>query len=121
VGRQGTHRKFNEEFKRLAVERMQTADHIGKLAKELGIERAYLYKWEAQLRGKRKAPAPILQERTISEAEEALQREVSQLREALGKRALEVEFFKGALQRIEARRQSNTATGGTASTTKSVD
>jgi len=34
-------------------------------------------------------------------------------------KTLEADFFKGALQKVEARRQSNTRPGETASTTKS--
>jgi len=33
-------------------------------------------------------------------------------------KTLEADFFKGALQKVEARRQSNKPTGETASTTK---
>jgi transposase len=120
VGRQGPHRIFTEEFKRRAVERMQTADKITELAKELEVRPWYLYRWEAALKGKpKKGTFPIGQPRSASEAEQALQLENRQLREALGKRALEIEFFKGALQKIEARRQSSTGSGETASTNRS--
>jgi hypothetical protein len=34
-------------------------------------------------------------------------------------KTLEADFFKGALQKVEARRQNNKPTGETASTTKS--
>jgi len=37
----------------------------------------------------------------------------------LAEKTLEVDFFKGALQKVAARRQGNSATGGTASGTKS--
>ena len=120
MGKQGAHRVFTEEFKRRAVERMQTADKITELAKELKIRPWYLYRWEAALKGRpKKKSRPVGQPRTASEAEEALQLEIRQLREALGKRALEVEFFKGALQKIEARRPSSIGSGETASTNKS--
>ena len=40
------------------------------------------------------------------------------LKQLLAERTLEVDFFKGALQKIAARRQPNGGTGETASTTK---
>ena len=102
---------------------MQTADKITELAKELKIRPWYLYRWEAGLKGKPPKRSGRRQPRTkdLSQTGSAeLERENAELRQALGKRALEVDFFKGALQKIEARRQSSTASGETASTTKSV-
>lgn len=122
MARQVPHRVFTEEFKRQAVERMQSADSIGELARELQIRNWYLYRWAAALRGQpQKRTEPIGgAPRKASEAEEALERENRQLREALGKRALEIEFFRGALRKIEARRQSSSGSGETASTSKSA-
>jgi hypothetical protein len=100
---------------------MQTVDKITELAKELEIRPWYLYRWEAALKGhpRKKKKGRVAEPRTPSEAEETLRAENQQLREALGKRALEIEFFRGALQKIEARRQSSTGSGETASTNKS--
>ena len=41
------------------------------------------------------------------------------LKRALAEKGLEVDFFKGALQKIAARRQRNTDSGARASTTRS--
>ncbi len=43
----------------------------------------------------------------------------SRLKRLLAEKTLEVDFFKGALQKVEARRQSNSDSGEKASTTKS--
>src|ERR1035438_1675058 len=47
-----------------------------------------------------------------------LEEETRQLKQLLAERSLEVDFFKGALQKIAARRQADGGTGETASTTK---
>jgi Transposase len=102
-----------QEFKKQAVKRMQKAKNIGLLAQELGVSRKTLYEWKDSQLGRRKRasePEP---------REKKLEKEIQQLKEALANRSLEVDFFKGALQRVRARRQGNTATGGEASTTKS--
>jgi hypothetical protein len=44
---------------------------------------------------------------------------VAWLREALATKVKEVDFFKGALQKVEARRQNSGGSGKPASTTKS--
>jgi hypothetical protein len=47
-----------------------------------------------------------------------LEDENRQLKQLLAERSLEVDFFKGALQKIATRRQADSGTGETASTTK---
>jgi transposase-like protein len=81
-----------------------------KLADELGIHKRQLYEWRDQLRKHRGLPPT---------REEQLRRENQQLRAALGRKALEVDFLQGALRRIEARRQANDGSGETASMKKS--
>jgi transposase-like protein len=80
-----------------------------ELAKELGIHKRQLYEWRDQLRRHRGEPPT---------REEQLKREIRQLREALGKKALEVDFLQGALRRIEARRRASNGSGETVSTKK---
>jgi hypothetical protein len=54
-----------------------------------------------------------------SPRESTLRKEVSQLKRLLADKTLEVDFFKGALQKVEARRQRSDRSGEKASTTKS--
>jgi len=56
---------------------------------------------------------------TAELAETTLRKEVSQLKRVLAEKTVELDFFKGALQKVEARRQQSGVTGGKASTTKS--
>ena len=101
------------EFKKQALERMEQAKNLGLLAKELGISVRTLYHWkDAQLGRPKKIREPVPREKKLED-------EIRQLKQSLANRALEVDFFKGALQRVKARRQPNTATGGEASTTTS--
>ena len=98
----------------MCVERLKQSDNIVELAKELGIHRRMLYRWRDQLEPvakKEGAPPPSREAR--------LGHEVDQLKRALAEKTLEVDFFKGALQKIEARRQPQDVTGAKASTTKS--
>lgn len=117
--REKPYRKFSEAFKRGAVERMDTADNIRELARELGISWRQLYEWEAQLKGKRSVQQNEKAVPEKSAIEQELREQVRQLREALGKRTLELSFFKGALQRIAARRQNNADSGEMPSTDRS--
>ncbi len=96
------------------MERLKNCDNVMALAKELGIPRRSLYRWRDQLE-------PI--DNGVSPPENVKERDLriqlATAKRLLADKALEADFFKGALQKIEARRQSSTQAGETASTTKS--
>jgi hypothetical protein len=99
--------------KRAAVERMKICGH-DRLSAELQIQRRQLYAWRAQLKRLDKG----LSSDTGSAKD--LEQENRRLQAALAKKVLEVEFFKGALRRIEARRQPSAELGKAAFTNKWV-
>ena len=103
------------EFRQLAVERMKRCENIVALSEELGVSRQLLYRWRHQLdpvEG-RQEPAPE------SPRESTLRKENHQLKRSLAEKVLEVDFFKGALQKVEARRRNSGSSGETASSSKS--
>jgi transposase-like protein len=107
--------KYPRAFREQAVERMRNCENVLELAKELGVHRSVLYDWRDQL-----APLDRPEWREAEESRESpLERENRRLKQALADKTLEVDFFRGALQKIAARRQRNTKPGGTASTTGS--
>jgi transposase-like protein len=99
--------RYRRAFRELAVERMNGCDNILALARELGVHRTVLYQWRDQLGPREQV------------AESRLERENQQLKQALADKTLEADFFKGALQKVEARRQRSGKAGETASTTES--
>ncbi len=99
----------------MAVERMLTCDDVGELARELGVTRRCLYQWRTKLE-------------VVEAGEEAsrpsthtasYRKEIQQLKRLLAEKTMEVDFFKGALQKVEARRQKHGDSGETASTSRS--
>lgn len=100
-------------FREKAVERMKGSANVTALAKELGIERCLLYKWQRQL-----TPIDQIGEPPPHVAEAELRRQVTQLKQSLADKTLEADFFRAALQKVAARRQGNSKTGETASTPK---
>jgi transposase-like protein len=97
----------------MAVERMKDCPSVSALAKELGIDRSNLYQWQRQLEHTGESSA------RITSPVRELRKQVRELKRVLAEKTLEVDFFKGALQKVEARRQSSKDSGGTASTTRS--
>jgi len=94
---------------------MKQCDDIVALAAELDIHRRLLYRWRDQLDPVDKGEWPPPQ----NSRELTLRKEVSQLKRVLADKTVELDFFKGALQKVEARRQQSDDSGGKASTTKS--
>jgi transposase-like protein len=99
----------------MAVERMKRCENITALSEELGIARRQLYLWREQLDPIEGRSEPA----TESPREATLRKENHQLKRVLAEKTLEVDFFKGALQKIEARRQRSGDSGARASTTRS--
>jgi transposase-like protein len=99
----------------MAVERLKTSDNIVALAQELGVSRGLLYHWRDRgdgLEGEEEGPPGNTEEG-------ALRKENSQLKQALAEKMLELDFFRGALHKVAARRQQSGIGGEKASTTKS--
>ena len=105
-------REYTPEFKAAAVARLENCQSVVGLAEELGICWSLLYKWRDRMQEQTAAEGAREQER----AEAAAAKELADLRVALATKTLEADFFRGALQKIEARRQMS---GGVAFTTKS--
>ena len=112
-------RRHQREFKQQVVERMRTSDNIQELARELDIERKLLYTWKYQFEGRPEPRHASYVETPEETTERKLKQEIAQLKQALADRTLEIDFFKGALRRIEEGRQNRSTTGDPASTPKS--
>jgi hypothetical protein len=103
----------SESFRAMALKRLRTCTHIGRLCEELGIHPATLRRWRSREAGYE--PVRAVAQRPV----ESLQQENERLKRALAEKTLEVDFFQGALQQIGARRRQNSDSGARASTPKS--
>ena len=101
-------------FRQMAVDRLRKCDNVVALSEELGVYRRLLYKWRQQLE-----PTESDGIAAPDTREFALTKEICQLKRLLGEKVQEIDFFKGALQKVEARRQNKENSGARASTTKS--
>ena len=107
--------RYPKEFRRMAVERLKACDNIVELSQELGVHRRLLYKWRDQF----DPFDPDEESPPGNTRESTLRKEINQLKRVLVDKTLELDFFKGALQKVEARRQKGGISGEKASTTKS--
>jgi transposase-like protein len=112
-------RRHTVEFKRQVVERMKTCENIHALARELKLQRKLLYTWKYQFEGRPEPRHANLGTTAEDRKDKQLRDEITKLKVALADKALETDFFKSALLKIQEGRQPNTALGATASTTPS--
>lgn len=120
--RQRERRLFSREFKLEAIRRMEEAGNVSALADELGLRRELLYGWrekyaaggaEALVNPGRPRPSAAPPELRGEAAR------IAALERKLGEQALLIDFFKGALQRIEGSRRASTEPGATVSSPRS--
>ena len=98
----------------MAMERLKSCESVITLSEELRIHRTLLYKWRDQIEAVESPDGP-----PANSGERKLRREIRNLKRVLAEKTLEADFFEGALQKVEARRQSKDSSGEKASTTKS--
>ena len=107
MGQESNHRKFSKEFRESALRRLALTPNVAQLCRELGISRQLLYFWrDSQHRE---------QQKQSQTAAQRLREENAQLKKALAKKTLEVDFLKAACEKVEALRRTATGSGETAS------
>ena len=108
-------RRYTKEFREFAVERLRGCENIVALAKELHVSRRQLYRWRDEM----DPEIPGMEAAGQQARTSTLRKEVNHLKRVLAEKTLEVDFFRGALQKVEARRQLSSRSGEKASTNKS--
>jgi predicted RNase H-like nuclease (RuvC/YqgF family) len=107
MSQESKHRKFTKEFRDLALRRLALAPNVAQLCRELSISRQLLHQWKVRQQGE--------QQKQSQSEEYRLRRENAELKKALGKKTLEVDFLKAACEKVEALRRAATGSGETAS------
>ena len=106
-------RRFGREFKLTAVRRMQAGESVARLARELEVSPGELYRWYHE-QEKFGAGAFLGSGHKQAETDR-----MAELERKVGQQALEIDFLKRALQRVEEQRQLRALAGGARSTNKS--
>jgi transposase-like protein len=112
--------RYSAEFRQQALERMKTCDNVKSLAKELGVARQQLYWWKQRAEQRANPREPGATEDPRDRRIRELTKKVAELEGVIGQKTLELDFFAGALRRIEESRQKTGISGETASTQKSA-
>ena len=118
-------RKYSFEFKKAAVDRLNSGESGAALSQELGIRRKFLYQWRASGFGSPKAevsephsPEPEALDPQQQELIK-LQKKVAELERLAGRQAAELDFFAAALRAVRQPYQKSGESSESGSTRRS--
>jgi len=104
---------FTKEFKLAAVQRLEQGVSLGEVARALEVNPTVLHRWRREIR---QGPGNVFPGHGKQRWAEG---RVAELERKIGQQALEIDFLKGCLQRIEEQRMLQALTGNPRSTGKS--
>jgi len=98
-------RKFTREMKLAAIQQLETGSSAAEVARAFEINPNLLHRWRKEFRHGPGNAFPGPGKRRWEEPR------VAQLERKVGQQALEIDFLKGCLQRIEEQRMLQALTG----------
>jgi len=101
----GSHRRFTREFKLAAVRRLEEGISIAEVARALEVNPNVLHRWRREFRQGPGNAFPGHGQRRWAEGR------IAELERKIGQQALEIDFLKGCLQRIEEQRRLQASSG----------
>ena len=108
-----TRRWFTKEFKLAAVRRLEQGVSMGQAARALEVNPNVLHRWRREFRT---GPGNVFPGNGKPRWAEG---RIAELERKIGQQALEIDFLKGCLQRIEEQRMLQASTGNPPSTGRS--
>jgi transposase-like protein len=104
---------YTKEFKLAAVQRLEQGVSLGKVARALEVNPNVLHRWRREIHQGQANAFPGNGKQRWSEGR------IAELERKIGQQALEIDFLKGCLQRIEEQRMLQAVTGNPRSTGRS--
>src|SRR5918999_6164541 len=106
-------RKFTREVKMAALQRLDAGASVAEVARAFEVNPNVLHRWRREFREGPGNAFPGVGQKRWEDTQKA------QLERKIGQQALEIDFLKGCLQRIEEQRMLQALNGNPRSTAKS--
>lgn len=106
-------RKFTAEFKAEVMRRLELGASVAEVARACELNPNVLHRWRRERRENGEKAFPALGQRRTEESR------VAELERKIGQRALEIDFLRRCLQRVEEQRKLQALTGRPLSTNRS--
>ena len=107
-------RKFTKEFKAEVVRRLELGASLGEVARACEVNPNVLHRWRREIRQGPGNAFPGHGKQRWADGR------IAELERKIGQQALEIDFLKGCLQRIEEQRMLQALTGSPRSTGRST-
>src|SRR5947209_19844951 len=107
-------RTFTKEFKLGAVQRLEQGVSLGEVARALEVNPNVLHRWRREFR---QGPGNAF---TGNGKQRWSEGRIAELERKIGQQALEIDFLKSCLQRIEEQRMLQALTGNPRSSARSA-
>ena len=98
-------RKFTKEVKLAAVQQLETGSSVAEVARAFEVNPNLLHRWRKEFRHGPGNAFPGIGRRRWDETK------VAQLERKVGQQAVEIDFLKGCLQKLEEQRMLQALTG----------
>ncbi len=98
-------RKFTKEVKLAALQRLEAGSSVAEVARAFEISPNLLHRWRKEFRHGPGNAFPGMGKRRWDETK------VAQLERKVGQQAVEIDFLKGCLQKLEEQRMLQALTG----------
>jgi transposase len=106
-------RKFTTEFKAEVMRRLELGASVAEVARACEVNPNVLHRWRRERRENGKKAFPGWGQRRAEESR------VAELERKIGQQALEIDFLRRCLQRVEEQRKLQALTGRLLSTSRS--
>jgi transposase len=103
-------RKFTKEMKTAAVQQLESGSSMAEVARAFEINPNLLHRWRKEYRHGPGNAFPGVGKRRWDETK------IAQLERKVGQQAVEIDFLKGCLQKLEEQRMLQALTGRSRST-----
>ena len=107
-------RKFTREFKLAAVRRLEAGVSMAEVARGVEVSPNVLHRWQSEFRQAPGNAFPGHGKQRWSEGQ------IAELERKIGRQAVEIDFLKACLQRIEEQRMLQASSGSPRSTGRSA-
>ena len=105
-------RRFTRELKSAAIQRLEQGGSIAEVARAMEVNPNVLHRWRKEFRQGPGNAFPGHGQRRWSEGR------IAELERKIGQQTLEIDFWKGCLQRIEEQRMLQASNGNPQSTAR---
>ena len=109
-------KSFSLEFKLAALGQIDEGESVARVARDFGVSRKTIYQWRDQLRqaeGLSDKPSERVSRPELPAELVRARERIAELERKIGQQQVELDFFRGALRRIEASHRPSDGPGVT--------